>query len=378
MHPFALAAIFWTAIAAGVLIKGPLIVMFVGLAAITLIAIDRSARWMLRLKPIIGVAWALILVMPWFVAILVRSGGSFFTEALGDDMVAKVAGGQETHGLPPGFYLVAFWVTFFPGAMLAGLAAPAVWSARTEPGCKFLLAWVVPSWIIFELVPTKLPHYVLPLYPALAILIAGVVDSHSLSHNRWLVRGTVWWFIVMVAIAVALIVLQIGVGRRLGLIAWPFAAAAVIFALFAWLLYRVDGAEASLLRAAAGSIMLSVAAYWATFPATRGLFPSVALANYVRGAGCPDPGVVTAGFHEPSLVFLVGTNVTPGVGSSAADFLSGGACRFAFVDSRQERAFVQRADAIGLRYAPGPRVEGFNINSGQAITIATYRSERAL
>jgi hypothetical protein len=140
----------------------------------------------------------------------------------------------------------------------------------------------------------------------------------------------------------------------------------------------VDGAEASLLRAAAGSIMLSVAAYAATFPAMRGLFPSVALANYVRGANCPDPAKVTAGFHEPSLVFLVGTNVNPGVGSSAADFLSGGVCRFAFVDSRRERAFVQRADAIGLRYAPGPRVEEFNISGGQAITIATYRSERAL
>ena len=92
--------------------------------------------------------------------------------------------------MPPGFYFLAFWVTFFPGAMLAGLAAPAVWRARAEPGCKFLLAWIVPSWIVFELVPTKLPHYVLPLYPAIAILIAGVVDGHALSQNRWLVRGT--------------------------------------------------------------------------------------------------------------------------------------------------------------------------------------------
>jgi hypothetical protein len=86
---------------------------------------------------------------------------------------------------------------------------------------------------------------------------------------------------------------------------------------------------------------------------------------------------VTAGFHEPSLVFLAGTGTNHGVGSSAADFLLGGPCRFAFVDSRQERAFVQRADAIGLRYATGPRIEGFNMSSGQAVTIATYRSERA-
>jgi 4-amino-4-deoxy-L-arabinose transferase-like glycosyltransferase len=262
--------------------------------------------------------------------------------------------------------------------MLAALAAPAVWRSRTEPGCKFLLAWIVPSWIVFELVPTKLPHYVLPLYPAFAILIAGVVNSHSLSQNRWLVRGTIWWFILMVAVAVFLIGLQIIVGQRLGLSTWPFAAAAVIFSLFAWLLYRIDGAEASLMRAATASIMLSIAAYAVTFPGLRGLFPSVGLANYMHSANCPDPVAVTVGFHEPSLVFLAGTNTSQGgSGTGAADFLLAGPCRFAFVDSHQERAFVQRADAIGLRYTPGPRIEGFNINGGQAVTIATYRSERA-
>jgi hypothetical protein len=63
------------------------------------------------------------------------------------------------------------------------------------------------------------------------------------------------------------------------------------------------------------------------------------------------------------------------VGSTAADFLLGGPCRFAFVESRQEHAFVQRADAIGLRYMSGPHIEGFNINGGGAVSIATFRSE---
>jgi 4-amino-4-deoxy-L-arabinose transferase-like glycosyltransferase len=377
LPPAAVATIFWTAIAAGILIKGPMILMFAGFAAVALIATDRSARWVWRLKPAIGVPFALALVMPWLVAILIRSGGSFLTDALGEDMFAKVTTAQETHGMPPGYYFVVFWETFFPGAMLAGLAVPAVWRARTEPGCKLLLAWLVPAWIALELVPTKLPHYVLPLYPALAILIAGVVDSHSLSRNRWLVRGTIWWFILMMVVALLLIALQIVVGQRLGLWTWSFAAAAVIFSLFAWLLYEVDGAEASLVRATAASLMLGFAAYGATFPGLRGLFPSVSLTNYMHSAGCADPVAVTAGFHEPSLVFLAGTSTNHGVGSSAADFLLGGPCRFAFVDSRQERAFVQRADAIGLRYATGPRVEGFNFSSGQAVTIATYRSERA-
>ena len=375
LPPLAIAAIFWSAIAVGILIKGPMILMFVGFAAVALIAMDRSARWLLRLKPALGVPFAIAIVMPWLVAILIRSGGAFFTESLGGDMLSKVAAGQETHGLPPGFYFAIFWQTFFPGALLAGLAAPAVWRARAEPGCRLLLAWIIPAWLAFELVPTKLPHYVLPLYPALAILIAGVVDSRSLSRNRWLVRGTVWWFILMMTVAILLIALQTVIGQKLGLWTWLFAAAAVIFSLFAWLLYEADGAEASLARAVAASLMLSVAAYAATFPGLRQIFPSVGLANYMHGAGCADPVAMTAGFREPSLVFLAGTNTSHGVGSTAADFLLGGPCRFAFVDSRQERAFVQRADAIGLRYTSGPRIEGFNINGGGAVNIATFRSE---
>jgi hypothetical protein len=189
-----------------------------------------------------------------------------------------------------------------------------------------------------------------------------------------LVRGTVWWFVLMMLVAGLLISLQIGVGHQFGPWTWIFSAAAVIFSLFAWLLYESDGAETSLARAAAASLMLSVAAYAATFPTLRQLFPSVGLVNYMRSARCAEPVVVTAGFHEPSLVFLAGTGTVHGQGSSAADFLLGGPCRFAFVESRQERAFEQRADAIGLRYTSGPHIEGYNINGGGPVNIATFRS----
>jgi 4-amino-4-deoxy-L-arabinose transferase-like glycosyltransferase len=376
-NPLTTAAIFWTAIALGILIKGPLIVMIAGLAVVALTVTDRSAAWLLRLKPAIGVLWVLALVLPWFIAIIVRSGDSFFVEAVGHDLLAKVESGQESHGVPPGFYFVLFWVTFFPAAMLAGLAAPAIWRARSDPGAKFLLAWLIPSWIVFELVPTKLPHYVLPLYPAIAILIVGVIDSQSLSRNRWLERGTVWWFILTAAVGLGLIALNVYIGQRLGLPSWAFAAGAAILALFAWTLYRVDGAEAALVRAAAASILLSVAAYALTFAKIGSLFPSVPLADYVHSTDCPHPATVTAGYHEPSLVFLAGTDLKHGDGASAADFLNGGSCRFALIERSQERSFSQRADALGLRYSSGPRVEGYNISGGRPVYIRTYRSERA-
>src|SRR5258707_6722579 len=51
---WSLPAIFWSALAAGVLLKGPLIIMVVGVAALVLVVIDRQAGWLLALKPLIG------------------------------------------------------------------------------------------------------------------------------------------------------------------------------------------------------------------------------------------------------------------------------------------------------------------------------------
>src|SRR6185437_15695380 len=195
-------AILWTALAAGVLIKGPVILMIVGLAALALSIADRSGRWIWKLRPFAGLAWLIVLVLPWFAAIVAKSGASFFEHSVGEDMLSKVFGGQESHGAPPGLYFVLFWVTFWPGSVLAGLAAPRVWQARREPGARFLLAWLLPSWAVFEAVITKLPHYVLPLYPAIAILIAGILDAGGLSTNRWLVRGTAGWFVFPALIAI--------------------------------------------------------------------------------------------------------------------------------------------------------------------------------
>jgi len=372
---WALPAILWTAIAAGVLIKGPLILMFVVLTALTLSVLDRSARWIGALRPFTGFIWMLLLVTPWFAAIVAKSGMTFFTDAVGQDMLAKVASAQETHGAPPGFYLLLFFVTFWPGAVLAVPAAPMVWKARREPGAQFLLAWLVPSWLVFEAVVTKLPHYVLPLYPAIAILIAGILDQNGLSKSRWLVRGTVGWFLFPSLIAIAVVVGFIYLDRDLGLIAWPSAAAAMVLGLFAWRLYEVDGPERSLLRGMVTSVLVAVTVYAITFPSLIVLFPSALIAEDLHATGCKDPQVATTDYYqEPSLIFLLGTQTMVTTGKHAAEFLQQGACHFALVDAGSQKSFIRRADAIGLRYALAERVDGYNISIGRPVTLAIFRS----
>ena len=369
-------AIFWTALAAGFLIKGPLIWMFAGLAALALVIADRSLRWLRDLRPLPGIVWMVLLVLPWFIAIVARAGGTFFSESVGQDMLAKVTTSQEAHGAPPGYYLLLFFVTFWPACVLAGMATPAVWRGWRQPATRFLLAWLVPSWIVFELVVTKLPHYVLPLYPAIAILIAGVLDAAALSRARWFIRGTIGWFIFPVVICIAAFVGVVVLERQLGFLAWPFAAGAAIFGLVAWRLYEVDGPERALLRATAASVLVAIAVYGIALPSMNTLFPSRTVAQALRDNACPQRDVVAVGYQEPSLVFYVGSGVRFTDAASAAEFLAGGRCRFALIDARMERSFAQRADAIGLRYAQGARIEGVNISVGKPVTIVVFQSGR--
>ena len=367
-------AVFWTAMAVGILLKGPLILLFVLLTIGTLAIFDRSAAWLWRLRPGPGLPWVLLLALPWFAAIWMKSGDTFFSTSIGGDMLSKL-GAQESHGAPPGMYLLLFWVTFWPGAPLAGLAAPAIWRARREPAAQYLLAWLVPAWIVFEIVITKLPHYVLPLYPAIAILTVGALERHVLSRSSWLTRGASWWFAIPALASVGAVVAAITLTRQPVFLAWPFVAAALIFGLLAWWMYEDVRAERSLLNAAVASLFLSAAVYGIVMPALQPLFPSAEVARALRNVVCVGPKAAAVGYHEPSLVFMTGTSTLLTDASGAADFLGQGTCRFALVESRSERAFAQRAEAIGLRYNMATRVEAYNFSQGRKISIAIFRSE---
>ena len=367
-------AIFWTGLAAGILLKGPLILMFVGLAIVVLWAVDRDAAWFGRSRPLWGVPLLLVLVLPWFIAIFQRSGWDFFTNSVGGDMLSKITA-QESHGAPPGYYLVLLWITFWPGVALTAMALPAIWRARREPATQYLLAWLLPSWIVLELVGTKLPHYVLPLYPAIAILTAGVMERQALSRSPWLARGSAWWFVVPLLGSVIAVVGAVIMIRQPALMAWPFIAAALIFGLIAWWLYDADHAERSLLSAVVAALMLAIVVYGVVLPSLTPVFPSAEVARALRRVSCVSPKSAAAGYTEPSLVFMAGTSTLLTDGAGAADFLNQGNCRFAIVDKSMERSFAQRAEAIGLRYNMAARVEGYNYSQGRTIAISIFRSE---
>ncbi|MEH0072488.1 hypothetical protein V6L77_23095 [Pannonibacter sp. Pt2-lr] len=178
--------------------------MIVGLTVAALAPMRRRIGWFRAAAPLPGAVLTLLLVLPWFVAIWIASKGTFFEEAIGRDLMGKVAEGQESHGAPPLTHLAAMLVVFWPLPAFLVLAAPRIWALRSLPLVQFCAAWFVPAWVVFELVATKLPHYTMPLLPALALPAAlVVVDGRPASGRvlRWI--AAVLMALLPVAIAAA-------------------------------------------------------------------------------------------------------------------------------------------------------------------------------
>lgn len=369
--------VFWSATALGLLLKGPIVPMVWGLAVLVLSLRERSLRWFAPLRPGLGLLLCLVVVLPWFVAIAVKTGGDFFAESVGKDMLAKVGEGQEKHWGPPGLYLLLFFGTYWPSAALAAMAIPFAWVKRREPQILFLLAWIVPSWLVFEAVPTKLPHYVLPLYPAItALLLLALVNG---GINRFRRGSTLTAFLVVLVPAALVGVLLYGtwtLDRTLPWLALPVLALALFVAFRGFLAFRQGAFEGALWCGVVASLLLSLGVFGLASPSLRGIKLSPRLAEAVQAVTCSNPQVMTIGYREPSLVFLVGTDLRMGAdGTVAASFLREPGCRVALVEGRFLDGFRQSLAASGQAPRLLTTISGFNLNGGKRLDISVFVRE---
>ncbi len=368
---------FWVAIGLGILVKGPITPVIVGGAAVLLAVHARSGRWLRQLRTGPGLLLVAAMVLPWFVAIAIKSGGAFFEASLGEDMLAKVAQGKERHGAPPGTYLGAFFATAWPMVPFVLVALPHAWRERMRPDVFFCLVWAVPMWIVLEFVPTKLPHYVLPLYPALAILAALAAERSKSVLQGAAPALAAWW------IAAVPLVLAAGVvfgSRHLGdpvpWIGLPLVLLAAVPAFIATREFRAERLGSAALAAALASVVIVSGVYQFSSPVLRSLRISERLADAGRSV-CPSPAMASSGYSEPSLVFLTSTDIVLAGPAEVAAFLTRPGCRVAFVESRQSAAFDKAIADAGVEPRLVTRVSGFNINGGRRVEFAVWARENA-
>lgn len=366
--------LFWAGIAAATLIKGPVGPLTAALAMIALAIADRRTAWLGQLRWWWGMIIVLAVVGPWAGAVTVATDGGFWSQAVMSDLAPKLTGGQESHGAPPGYHALLTPFLVFPMTLLLPAAAVGAWRYRAEPGVRFALAWLIPTWILFELLPTKLPHYLLPAYGALAWLAARALAEPIGTVARWLGAGLS--AVVGLALAAGVIYLLSAYGDASD--AWAATLAGGLLAaaglVGGYLLVRRAQRTAVIFALALG--VLGHATLAAGFaPRLDPLWLSARLEQAMQanrllprqGAEAP---VAVAGFAEPSLVFALGTATELDGPAEAAKAVVEN--RPAIVEEREDKAFHAALAARGGRARQVATVAGINYSKGDPVTLRVY------
>jgi 4-amino-4-deoxy-L-arabinose transferase-like glycosyltransferase len=231
---------------------------------------------------------------------------------------------------------------------------------------------------LFEIVPTKLPHYIMPAYPAIAFLGAlwamrapGLGEPRSQRILRY-VAG-VQFLIGVAAFTVAPIVAPkyFGDGLNMGLILFACvgAAAGIAAVVFLWIRRTMFASLCAVLAAVIFYPLLD----WGVASNVDKIWMSPkaqALVEKDREPG--DPPVVLAGYVEPSLVFLLGTDTQIATGKTGAEIAAkqGG---LALVEDHEKTKFFTRLGQLNAIANPVDELSGFNYSRGRNEHITFYR-----
>ncbi len=366
--------IFWFALAGSIMIKFIIGPMILATTLLTLWAWDRKIRWARNM----GWGWGLILVAlisgPWIMAITVTTDGQFWVGAVGKDFADKLKGGSEGHFMWPGYHLALLPITLFPAAWFLGGALQTAISRRHEAAIRFAIAWFLPAFLIFELSPTKLPHYTLPTFAALVWLCAVSLDvplklwAKIINAVAGIIGG-----LVLSALAITGYVLY-GTPAALVFAIAVSLAAVVIGGFGGWLMWVNRQRTGFAFLLAAGILthlaFVSELAQLKPLWISRQLEAALVNAHLDPRQGIAPGPVAIIGYSEPSFVFAMGTKtqLLNDDARGAVQALREG--RPLFVESQFEQAFQAEAKARGLKPHAITQVKGHNYNGhDQVLTL---------
>ena len=310
-----------------IMTKGP--AALVGPAAIVIaLVIDHQFRSALRTRHLWGgVAAVVIIALPWHVVSLLHYGPAFFDQYLGTMVIGRIGAPVEGHDGDLLTYVAFIRDQFFPWvyAIPFALLLFARDRVRARDGSWLLVVFPAIVFILYTLVQTKLVWYILPVYPALAVLVAALLIKA--------VRGDRF---ALASVGLAVVASIASVPAALD--PPPPLLVLVLIGVSALLLTRVralKGAFAPALVAIVGAFFLTMVGIRATDLYTTGNLPIVSVARAARAAvmGRPvrlvlfiaDPDQVTDLDVSHSLLFYSHRPVRVAVGPAAFEQVVG--CR---------------------------------------------------
>jgi 4-amino-4-deoxy-L-arabinose transferase-like glycosyltransferase len=131
----------------------------------------------------LGIVLGSVPVLLWYVAQWQEYGQAFLNTNLVDQSLQRIWQDVEANGGPPWYYLLEILKYSAPWLLFLPLGFKLAWVNRNLSWAKLALVWSVVYLVVVSAMATKLPWYILPIYPALA-LIAGAALADLWQKGR--------------------------------------------------------------------------------------------------------------------------------------------------------------------------------------------------
>jgi len=253
----------------------------------------------------------------WFMSANEATGGEMFRQGIGRHVLGRMSRPMAQHGgnfllyLP--YYLPVVVLGFFPWVLhLPGAISATIGGRLGGPtGRAVLLAMILPVFVGMSLVATKLPHYVLAIWPGLALGVGATIRAWQKGQLAqrdliWLRRG-VWLFgpigmLVGLAMMVASFLAPVPGFRLCGTVTAAVLLATTFAAVWA---HRTRGPAVSGAVLLAGMLLTALAVNVLVAPEIEKVKIVPPIARRIRRITPPEVPVATYGFDEPSLNFYL-------------------------------------------------------------------------
>ncbi|TIL77283.1 MAG: glycosyltransferase family 39 protein, partial [Mesorhizobium sp.] len=237
-------------------------------------------------------------------------------------------------------------------------------------------------WLVFEAIPTKLPHYVMPAYPGMALLIGWLLTLKPEEANAPLKRWQTWlWWATafgLVVVSIGLAVVCIGAPIYLAKAFSWWSIPAALAALAAGYMAFPRQLQVPLGRVGAIAICAGITfslLFGTIAPSLKPIWLTPAIKVAVdANRPCDTTVLASAPYHEPSLVFLVGTStVLTDVDGVAKHLLADPACALGLASVKDEQKLNELLSGQGKSAKRLTEIDGLNYSSGDKLALGLYR-----
>ena len=382
-----LTRLFWLIIALGILVKGPISPLLFSITLLSICILDRfvekewNLSWLNLFLWFQGLLIVSIITLPWIYLAWQATDGHLILDAINKDFLIKLRSGQENHWGPFGSHLFLLLLTFWPMVLLLPFAARACLDWKHDRLIRFLISWIIPFWIILELTPTKLPHYILPVFPGLILLILIGISSPPSGNIKFskinkFFRAVVVIFTLLLALSLVYVSLNFSSKISIFMLSIVLSFIMITSIIFGNIFflneskYKLSPLFGMLILAGICNIFV----FSFIFPNLDKIHITPKIKNYIDSLEFRPDTIVATGYHEPSLVFSLGRDTLLLSPEEAALVLVEGDNTLAIVEERTHNEVKKILNKFENKIVYLTSLDGFNLAKGQKIKIHIMKS----